>query len=51
MLTGHAEQLEIVAPSEEDVDPTMSLMGEPIVGMENMTREEDKGPGAIPARP
>ena len=51
MVTRHDEQLEIVAPSDEDVDPKMALMGEPIVGMENMTWEEGKGPGANPARP
>ena len=51
MVTRHDEQLEIVAPSEDDVDPKMALMGEPIVGMETMTWEEGKAPGAIPARP
>ena len=40
-----------MAPSEEDVDPKTALMGEPIVGMENMTWEEGRGPDAIPARP
>ena len=52
MVTHHDEHLEeIVVPDEEDVDPKMALMGEPIVGMENMTWEEGKGPGAIPAKP
>ena len=37
--------------SEEDVDLKLALMKEPIVGMENVTWEEGKGPGAIPARP
>ena len=50
MVTRHDEQLEIVAPSEEDVDPKMVLMGELIVGKEDITWEEGKGPGAIPAR-
>ena len=51
MVTRHDEQLEIVAPSEEDVDPKMAVMGYPNVGMGNMTWEEGKGHGAIPARP
>ena len=52
MVTHHDEHLEeIVVPGEEDVDPKMALTGEPIVGMENITWEEGKGPGAIPAKP
>ena len=31
LVTRHDEQLEMVAPAEEDVDPKMALIGEPIV--------------------
>ena len=51
MVTRHDGQLEIVAPSEEDVDPKMACMGEPILGMYNTTWEKGDGPGAIPPRP
>ena len=50
VVTRHDEQLAIVVPSKEDVDPKMALMGKPIVGMENITLEENKSPAAIPAR-
>ena len=50
-LVAHHDELEIGALAEEDVDPKMALMGEPIVGTETVTWDEGKGPGAIPARP
>ena len=37
--------------SEDEVDPKHALMDEPIIGMENVTWEDGKGSGAIPAKP
>ena len=45
------EHVKIGAPDEEDVNPKLAVIGEPIVGMEVVTWEEGKGPGALPARP
>ena len=36
---------------EEDVDPRMALMGEPIVGMDRVVYDDATGPGALSARP
>ena len=36
---------------EEDVDPKMAVMGEPIVGVERIVYDESTGPGALAARP
>ena len=36
---------------EEDVDPKMAMMGEPIVGMDRVVYDESTGHGALPARP
>ena len=35
---------------EEDVDPKMAMMGEPIVGMDRVVYDESTGHGALPAR-
>ena len=45
------EHEKIGTPDEEDVNPKLAVIGEPIVGMEVVTWEEGKGPGALPARP
>ena len=45
------EHVKIGTPDEEDVNPKLAVIGEPIVGMEVVTWEEGKGPGALPARP
>ena len=47
VVAHHDEQFEIVVPGEENMDPKMALMGEPIDGMENMTLEKGRSPGAI----
>ena len=49
-LGSRMNELENVGvPDEEDVDPKLAVTGEPIVGMEMVAWEEDKGPGALPA--
>ena len=40
-----------VVDAEEEVDPRMALMGEPIIGMDRMVYDDATGSGAIPARP
>ena len=36
---------------EEEVDPKMAMLGEPIVGIERVVYDDVTGSGAIPARP
>ena len=36
---------------EEEVDPKMAMLGEPIVGIERVVYDDATGSGAIPARP
>ena len=42
---------EVVGLDDEEVDPKMALMSEPIVGIEKVVYDEATGSGAIPARP
>ena len=37
--------------NDEEVDPKMAAMGEPIIGVERVVFDDATGPGAIPARP
>ena len=41
----------LLGMDEEEVDPKMALMGEPIVGMERVVYDDATGPGALAARP
>ena len=36
---------------DEEVDPKMAALGEPIIGVERVVYDDATGPGAIPARP
>ena len=36
---------------EDEVNPKYALMGKPIVGTEQVTWEDGRGPGALPAKP
>ena len=51
MVVRDGEQLRDVECLEEEVNPKHALMGDPIVGMEYVTWEDGKGPGALPAKP
>ena len=42
---------EVVGLDDEEVDPKMALMSEPIVGIEKVVYDDATGSGAIPARP
>ena len=41
----------LLGMDEEEVDPKMALMGEPIIGMERVVYDDATGPGALAARP
>lgn len=45
------DQQRLVGADEEDVDPKMAVMGEPIIGMDRVVYDDDTGPGALAARP
>ena len=36
---------------DEEVDPKLAVLGEPIVGVERVVYDEETGPGALPAKP
>ena len=36
---------------DEEVDPKMAALGEPIIGVERVVYDDATGSGAIPARP
>ena len=36
---------------EEEADPKMAMLGEPIIGVERVVYDDKTGPGAIPAKP
>ena len=41
----------VVEDDEEEVNPKLVVLGEPIVGVDRVVFDEETGPGAIPARP
>ena len=45
------DQQGIVGEDDDEVDPKMALMGEPIVGVDKVIYDEITGPGALQARP
>ena len=49
MGTSNGQSAEV--DKEEDVDPKMAVMGEPIVGVDRIVYDESTGPGALAARP
>ena len=49
--SGEEDVVETGAEDDEEVDPKLAVLGEPIVGVERIVYDEDTGPGAIPARP
>ena len=51
LVTRMDERPGIGGIDEEDVDPKLALVKEPIVGFESTTWTKDAGHGAIPARP
>ena len=50
VVAHHDEPVRGEAIAEEEVDPRLAVVGEPIVGIESITWEEGKGPGALPAK-
>ena len=42
---------EIVRHEDDILDPTLAMLGEPIVGTEWVVYDDTNGPGAMPARP
>ena len=51
VMMRHDKQLADTEIDEEVADPKLAMMKDPIVGIENVTRDDANGAGALPAKP